>query len=272
MVIYRVSFFTKSGESKGFEYYAGDVIARAAARWAEERGEKAEVNSFEVPLTRDGLLRALHQFGMHADESLHAESKSKPPPEKRRLKFSLYNLRDIRGPVCHNHLRAYGYDLCMKTTNHILICIVSAYTSACFAQVVSNGDFEIPQVPSGIGVYSPTNATWVWPSGGTNGGIISPPGFIPSESASFQAPAAPTGNQIAFVQMAFSNYATMSESITLPADGIYRLSYYDAGRPTWAPGVGGNTTYNVLLDTNIIATVSTTTGQPFTPEAFTFSS
>ena len=78
MVIYRVSFFTKSGESKGFEYYTGDVAARAAARWAEESGaRKQRVNSYEVDLTRDGLLRALHQFGMHADKSLHAESKGK---------------------------------------------------------------------------------------------------------------------------------------------------------------------------------------------------
>ena len=76
-MVYRVGLFNRSGESKGFEYYTGDVSARAAARWAEERGEKAEVNSYEVDLTRDGLLRALHQFGMHADKSLHAESKGK---------------------------------------------------------------------------------------------------------------------------------------------------------------------------------------------------
>jgi hypothetical protein len=64
----------------------------------------------------------------------------------------------------------------------------------------------------------------------------------------------------------------MSQIITLPADGTYRISYYDAGRPYWDVSVGGNTTYQVLLDTNVIAQVSTTTGQGFTPEEFTFMS
>jgi hypothetical protein len=168
----------------------------------------------------------------------------------------------------------------MKTIECIIICTISAYTSVCFAQIVSNGDFEIPQVTNGTAFYFQTNntsATWTWtapaPTVAGVGGIISPPGIVPWESdASFQAPAAPSGNQIAFVQLAYTNYATMSETVTLPASGIYSISYYDAGRPYWALGEGGNTTYNILLDTNVIATVSTTTGQPFKSELFTFSS
>jgi hypothetical protein len=77
MTLYRVSFFTRSGESKGFEFYAGSVIAHAAAKWAEQRGDKAEVDSYEVPLTREGMLSALHQFGSHADKSRHVGSKVK---------------------------------------------------------------------------------------------------------------------------------------------------------------------------------------------------
>jgi hypothetical protein len=77
LVIYRVSFFTKSGEHRASEWYAGDVIARAAARWAEEKVEKAEVDVYDVPLTRGGMLNALHQFGSHADKSRRAESKGK---------------------------------------------------------------------------------------------------------------------------------------------------------------------------------------------------
>jgi hypothetical protein len=47
------------------------------ARRAEERGEKAEVDVYDLPLTREGMLNALHQFGAHTDKSRHAESKKK---------------------------------------------------------------------------------------------------------------------------------------------------------------------------------------------------
>jgi hypothetical protein len=77
MVIYRVSFFTSTGQHIASEYYAGSVIAHAAAPRAEEREENQEVDTYDVPLTREGMLNALHQFGSHADKSRHAESKSK---------------------------------------------------------------------------------------------------------------------------------------------------------------------------------------------------
>ncbi|HTV41600.1 MAG TPA: immunoglobulin domain-containing protein [Candidatus Sulfotelmatobacter sp.] len=139
----------------------------------------------------------------------------------------------------------------------------------CDAQIVSNGSFENPQVPDGTAVYSPTNATWTW---GVSGGIISPPGYV--NDASFDAPAALSGDQIGFIQLNYdfdnSTNSTMFQTITLPVSGLYTISYYVAGRPSGAGGVGGDTMYNILIDTNIIATNSTSTGQPFTPEAFTF--
>ena len=48
MTLYRVAYFTKSGESKGFDYFAGSVIARAAVMQAEKRGDKGEVNSYDL--------------------------------------------------------------------------------------------------------------------------------------------------------------------------------------------------------------------------------
>lgn len=167
----------------------------------------------------------------------------------------------------------------MKAINLLLIFAVNVCAGACLGQIVTNGDFESPVAASGNALYFQTNvtsATWMWtapvPTSLGSGGIISPPGAVPSQSSSFHAPAAPSGKQIAFVQLAFTNVSSMSQAITLPEDGVYTISYYDAGRPFLVTGVGGNTTYNLLLDTNVIASVSTTTGQPFTPEKFTFSS
>src|ERR1035437_4001772 len=151
----------------------------------------------------------------------------------------------------------------MKTTKRILpITLLGTLAIACHAQVVTNGDFESPQVPATLAIYFPTNATWTWNG---QGGIISPPGYV--NGASFQAPAAPSGSQLAFLQ---GSNSFMSQVIVLPSTGVYNITYQDAGRPRWPSGAGGDTTYRILLDSNLIAQVSTTTGQPFTQETFTF--
>ncbi len=160
----------------------------------------------------------------------------------------------------------------MKILNAISISMYFAFATISSAQIVTNGSFETPQVGSGTGVYFPANASWTFgtaPGAGNGGGIISPPGFVPANGGNFHAPAAPSGSQIGFLQI--SN-AYVTQIIFLPNNGVYNIAYKDAGRP-YTGGVDGHgdTTYQIRLDSNRIAQVSTYTGQAFTQESFTFS-
>ena len=133
----------------------------------------------------------------------------------------------------------------------------------CSAQIVLNGDFETPPQPGSSAVYHPPAFGWSFTP---SAGIISYPGYY--GLASFSAPKPPSGDQLAFLQQIG---AGISQVITLPVDGTYSISYQDASRPSDYDGaVGGSTTYQVLIDSNVIAQVSTYTGQLFTPESFTF--
>lgn len=153
----------------------------------------------------------------------------------------------------------------MKAVQHLLVAAAcAAWAATSSAQIVYNGSFEIPQLSAGIAEYAPPNAGWTW----TGAGIMSPPGFVPSNGGYFRPPAAPSGSQLGFMQGAGSS---MSQIIALPAYGIYTISYYDAGRSANSGG-GGNTTYEVLLDTNVIAEASTVSGQPFGSQTRTFTS
>jgi hypothetical protein len=69
MTVYRVRYQDKAGRCKGYDYFGGAVVARAAVIRATKRGEQAEVQPFDVPLTREGVLNALQQFGCHPERS-----------------------------------------------------------------------------------------------------------------------------------------------------------------------------------------------------------
>jgi len=128
------------------------------------------------------------------------------------------------------------------------------------AQTVSNGSFELPGLPSDSFSYDPTGATWLFTA---NSGIINAPG------GGFFGPAAPDGNQYAFLQSATAPGA-FSESINFTLGGTYLLSYLVAGRSDNGQGAAGNLSYEILLDSTVIATDATTSGQPFTAQLFSF--
>ena len=58
-----------------------------------------------------------------------------------------------------------------------------------------------------------------------------------------------------------------SRSFTVSTSATYRLTWWDAGRPAGSYGGsvwGGNQTYTVKINSAVVATVSTTSGQAFT--------
>ncbi|HEX4639479.1 MAG TPA: PEP-CTERM sorting domain-containing protein [Chthoniobacterales bacterium] len=129
------------------------------------------------------------------------------------------------------------------------------------AQIVANGSFETPDIPSNSFVYDPSGASWIFTG---SSGIIDSPG------AAFFGPPAPDGSQYAFLQFDPMTPGVFSETITLSLDGTYRLSYVVAGRPSNGGGAGGDLPYQIRLDSTIVASDATTTGQPFTARVFDF--
>jgi hypothetical protein len=144
--------------------------------------------------------------------------------------------------------------------------IASLVIATASAQIVADGTFESPVVPTGQYLYSPTNALWTF---GGSSGILSPPGQGPA--GNFAAPAAPSGAQMAFLQRTSSPLPSfLEQSITLPAPGVYELSYLVAGRPGIGPQQG-NCQYDVFLGLQPIASgESSFSGQSFTPKSFRF--
>ena len=134
-------------------------------------------------------------------------------------------------------------------------------TSApCFAQSVANGGFEAPVLSANSFLYDPAGATWAFVA---NSGIVNAPG------AGFLGPAAPEGNQYAFLQTA-GNTGAFSQSIVFSLSGTYELSDLVAGRSDNGQGALGNLAYEVLFDSVVIGNDVTSTGQPFTSRSFDF--
>jgi len=120
------------------------------------------------------------------------------------------------------------------------------------ASIVINGSFETPDI--GTFEYSPTGSGWTF-SGAA--GIIDAP-------SAFGAPDPPPhGEQLAFLQVSIgTSVSSFSQSISVPSDGLYTLTFFDAGRPFGAGA--GNVPYNVLIDSAVIHTDFTVSNQPFT--------
>ncbi|HJT45873.1 MAG TPA: PEP-CTERM sorting domain-containing protein [Chthoniobacterales bacterium] len=129
------------------------------------------------------------------------------------------------------------------------------------AQTVDNGSFETPAQPSDSFAYDPSGAGWTF----TNfAGIINAPG------GGFFGQNAPDGNQYAFLQSSTAP-GSIAKSITFSLSGTYQLPYLIAGRRDNGGGALGNLTYDIVLDSNLIGSDSTTSGQAFTARSFEFS-
>jgi hypothetical protein len=62
--IYRVSY-RSGGKQKGYDYFDKAIVANAAVMRAKARKIQAEIECYEVPTNREGVLKALNQFGHH---------------------------------------------------------------------------------------------------------------------------------------------------------------------------------------------------------------
>ena len=132
-------------------------------------------------------------------------------------------------------------------------------TSA-LSQNVVNGSFETPALSPNTFLYDPNGATWTFTA---NAGILNSPG------GGFLGPPAPDGSQYAFLQSA-SSPGAVSQTIDFSLSGTYLLSYLVAGRSDNEEGALGDLSYQILLDSAVIATDATTTAQSFTSRMIQF--
>lgn len=150
----------------------------------------------------------------------------------------------------------------MKTLCGAAALVIAAATASCAsANLVTDGSFETPDIANFAYNASAAGGAWTFLQ---NSGLIDPP-------SSFGAPAAPDGDQVAFLQSDFTaaGFGSFSQTINVALDGVYSLAYLDAGRDNF--GSTGNLNYEVLLDAVVIVdNVGTTTGQPFTARLFNF--
>ena len=142
----------------------------------------------------------------------------------------------------------------------IFVAICLCALSQSNAQTVLNSSFETPALAPNSFLYDPTGASWIFTA---NSGIINAPG------GGFFGPPAPDGGQYAFLQSATAPGA-FSQTINFTLSGTYLLSYLVAGRSDNGEGAAGDLSYQILLDSTVIATDSTTTGEPFSARLFQF--
>lgn len=149
------------------------------------------------------------------------------------------------------------------------LCSVSVTARA---DIVSNGSFEVPDVPvPPAHIYNPIGAVWTFTGAA---GIVNTAG-----NWTFEPPIpVPDGTQIGFLQYETvgNNPGRFSQIVTLPATGGYMISYMVGGRQkidNSGPNGGrvdGDLSYQVLLDGNVIASDATVSFQPFTARSYRF--
>jgi hypothetical protein len=130
--------------------------------------------------------------------------------------------------------------------------------------LIADGDFAIPNQGTGYYsfTYAPTGSPWTFSPliAGLSGSGIT---YIPSE---FQN--SPLGIQVGFLQTAggsvSANAASISQVFSAPATGAYDFSFMYGGR-TYD---GGNTTFTVSVDGNVVTTLNPSSGQPLTLLSF----
>lgn len=97
---------------------------------------------------------------------------------------------------------------------------------------IANADFESPNFASPSWNYAPEGISW---SSGSSAGIA-------TQGSPWFSAAPPSGDQAAFLQ----NTTTLSQTITVPSDGTYVVSFFTANRPGYSASslevsINGNT-------------------------------
>ena len=135
--------------------------------------------------------------------------------------------------------------------------------------LLTNGSFEAPALgttpyvypgnpnPSLSGGYSSTENNWTY---GGSALVNTSVGFNAWYSPS-SPPAGYDGSQFAALQ----GDSTLTQIFTAPSAGLADISWLSAGRPNFDL-IGGDQTYNVLLNGNLIGSFTTTDDEAFTSE------
>jgi hypothetical protein len=150
-----------------------------------------------------------------------------------------------------------------------LVLLVSVVASGQATNLVVNGSFENPVIPSGGNPfqYGPPSTDWNYSGAGISNN---------TSNWGFQTTGAiPDGNQFCFLQ---GNGAYVSENVSFPVAGTYQLSYYAGGRydnggqpPVNQDNYGGDTTYGITLNSAVLATGITRTNYGMTQQTRYFS-
>ncbi len=158
-------------------------------------------------------------------------------------------------------------------------CASALLSATATAQILTNGSFETPSLPT-------LGHTYIYADGSGDGPTQSPlnptnysgigwtfnlgSGLAQNGSA-FNVTGTPDGTQVAFLQ----NAGSFTQDLSLA--GSYILNFEVAGRIAFGTGQGGDQVYSVsLLDITTstltpLLTDSTTSGQAFTPMSASFS-
>jgi hypothetical protein len=136
--------------------------------------------------------------------------------------------------------------------------VLGASAEASAATLVTNGDFESPNIGTSNYIYPEGSfAGWTW-SG--NAGIINAQGS--SAWYGGTSPSGFSGDQYAFVQTGGS----FSQTFTVASAETGTVSWLSGSRPNFGP-YDGTASYEVLLNDTVIDTISTGSDQNFIAES-----
>lgn len=158
----------------------------------------------------------------------------------------------------------------MKKVLLVVGCVAALCGTAQASPInlLTNGSFEAPALgstayvypgnpnPALSGGYSSTANNWTYGGSAlvnTSVGANAWYGGAP--------PAGYDGSQFAALQ----GDSTISQIFNAPSAGLANISWLSAGRPNFG-SIGGDQTYDVLLNGSLIGSFSTTDGQAFTSE------
>jgi len=152
-----------------------------------------------------------------------------------------------------------------NTTRQWFIALALLFLVPVQAQIVLDGSFEGTEVGAGQQrTPAPGETPWTF-SAAPSSAVV----HLFINGVSNQA--APHGVNAMYLWANSGNYGSVEQTVTLPAKGRYRLSYYEAGREPAIPvQCCGNTTYTITLGGTELATKTTVTFQQFEVEEVLF--
>jgi hypothetical protein len=134
--------------------------------------------------------------------------------------------------------------------------------TAAHAQL-ADGSFETQgaTVTSDCRFAGPAGAFTPCPAGAWSGGLGT--GIQNETNTAWPGLPTPDGSKYGFVQ----SQGVLTQTFTANQSGTFELTWLNAGRPNnLFAGIGGDQSYDVLLNNLLLGTFSTTSGEPFTAQ------